>query len=223
MAGNELAGAILQLATAGVALYGAVRCVRLQRFGSDSRLKALAAFFALFAAGMALQATWQVQVVAGLPDLPASAPPPTPPFDHGLFHPEGSERVNILLAAAQVLQLASLVVAVWAFGHRRAAAGPGTATAALAPFAFSALGAILPLALALEAGLALYLAARALINHVERRSAGALQVALGFLLFFLSHLVVYLGHQPGMGRTGVGDVLALVGVVLLVQVLPPRR
>lgn len=74
--------------------------------------------------------------------------------------------------------------------------------------------------MALEAALALYLAAQAALNHRERRSPGALQVAVGFLMFFLGHLSFFLYHHPGAARTPLGDVLALVGVVLLVQLLP---
>lgn len=232
--GSALAGAIIQVGTAAVALYGAWRCVRLQRFASDSRLKALAVFFALFAAGVALHAAWQVEVGAPPPPGPwgthAGYPMPSPanatlgPRDHDLFRPEGDEQVNILLAASQALTIASLVVAVWAFGHRRQdGGGPALPPAALAVTPFVVLGTLVPLMLALEAGLALYLAARALVNHVEQRSAGALQVALGFLLFFAANLVIYLAHEPGWGHDRLGDVLGLVGIVLLVQALPGKR
>ncbi|MEA3143157.1 MAG: hypothetical protein QOG31_481 [Thermoplasmata archaeon] len=228
--GNQVAGALVQLAAAGAAVYGAVRCVRLQRFASDRRLTALAWFFALFAVALVLQAVWQVGAASGTPAPFGDAARDhglngtRPPFDRGFLRPEGTERVNILLAGAHAAMLASLVVAVWAFGHRRP---PTEAVATLAPALafspFALLGSLVPLMLALEAGLTLYLACRAFINHVERRSAGAVQVALGFLLFFVGHFLFFLSHQPGMGRSGIGDILGLVGIVLLVQALPGTK
>ena len=224
--GNQVAGAIVQLAAAGVAVYGAVRCVRLQRFASDPRLTALAWFFALFAVALVLQAVWQVGAAAGTP-APFGGPSfnaTRPPFDRGFLRPEGDERVNILFAGAHAFMLASLVVAVWAFGHRRPPEeGVATMGAALAFSPFALVGSLVPLMLALEAGLTLYLACRAFINHVERRSAGAVQVALGFLLFFVGHFLFFLAHQPGTGRSGIGDILGLVGIVLLVQALPGTK
>ena len=234
--GNQVAGALVQLGAAGASLYGVVRCVRLQRFAGDRRLTVLAWFFALFAAAMVLQAAWQISAGAG----PATFGPgdgghaafnaTRPPFERGLLRPEGEERVNILFVGAHSLMLASLVIGVWAFGHRsKPGAGdlPITPTLAIVPvlalLPFEAIGSIVPLMLALEAGLTLYLAARAFINHIERRSAGAVQVALGFLLFFIGHFLFYLAHQPGMGHSGIGDILGLVGIVLLVQVLPGTK
>jgi hypothetical protein len=227
--GSQLAGALVQLAAAGASVYGAARCVRLQRFAPDRRLTALAWFFALFAAAMVLQATWQLGAASGTPP-PFGGPDRVEmngtraPFDRGFLHPEGEERVNILLAGSHALMLSSLVVAVWAFGHRRP---PGevadTVAPALAFAPFALVGTLVPLMLALEAGLTLYLACRAFINHVERRSAGAVQVALGFLLLFVGHFLFFLSHQPGMGRTGIGDILGLVGIVLLVQALPGTK
>jgi hypothetical protein len=228
--GNQVAGSLVQLAAAGASVYGAVRCVRLQRFAPDRRLTALAWFFALFAAAMVLQATWQVGAASGTPPPFGGAGSDgryngtRPAFDHGFLRPEGDERVNILFAGAHAFMLASLVVGVWAFGHRRPPGeAAGTVAPALAFAPFTLVGSLVPLMLALEAGLTLYLAARAFINHVERRSAGAVQVALGFLLFFVGHFLFYLSHQPGMGRSGLGDILGLVGIVLLVQALPGTK
>ena len=84
---------------------------------------------------------------------------------------------------------------------------------------------LVPLMLALEAALTLYFAVQALLNHIERRSPGALQVAAGFSLFFVGHLLYFTGHEAGRGHQGIGDVLTLVGILLLVQVLPaaPRK
>ncbi|MCA1810406.1 MAG: hypothetical protein LC623_00130 [Halobacteriales archaeon] len=227
--GSQIAGALVQLAAAGAAVYGAVRCVRLQRFASDRRLTALAWFFSLFAAAMVLQALWQAGVASGPPagfdgaaGIRFNGTRPPPGFDRPFLRPEGAERVNILFAGAHAFMLASLVVAVWAFGHRRRPDAATVAPAlALSPFAL--VGTLVPLMLALEAGLTLYLACRALINHVERRSVGAVQVALGFLLFFVGHFLFYLAHQPGMGRSGIGDILGLVGIALLVQALPGTK
>ncbi|MES2155215.1 MAG: hypothetical protein V4510_08785 [bacterium] len=222
---RALPGASVQLASAVVAGYGAVRCLRLQRFAKDRRLTALAWFFALFAGAVFLQAAWQMQLGTPPTDFGPSRHDPAfnvtdrEHFGPGLFRPEGPENVNILVVGAHALMLASLVVGVWAFGHRR----PPAALTMAAFIPFAAVGEWLPAMLALEAGLALYLAARAFVNHVERRSAGAVQVAIGFFLFFAGHLLFTLLHQPGMGRTGMGDVLGLVGIVLLVQVLPGPR
>ncbi|MHB8634396.1 MAG: hypothetical protein ACYDBQ_10620 [Thermoplasmatota archaeon] len=214
--GADVASALIQLCTAGAAGYGAFRCLRLQRFASDRRLSVLAWFFGLFAISVLLQAAWQIDVGAGAePFWHGHFLNRTPQLTPRAFPPEdvSGERVNVLLAGSHAAMLASLVVAVWAFGHRKATAAP-----VFLPWV--AVGDLVPLMLAFEAGVALYLAARAFINHVERRSPGALQVALGFLLFFVGHLLFYLAHAPGMGRESVGDVLALVGIVLLVQVLP---
>jgi hypothetical protein len=226
--GNQVAGALVQLAAAGASVYGAVRCVRLQRFAPDRRLTALAWFFALFAAAMVLQSAWQLGAASGTPAPFGGAGHfagngTRPPFDRGFLRPEGDERVNILLAGAHALMLCGLVVAVWAFGHRRPPAEAATLAPALAFAPFALVGTLVPLMLALEAGLTLYLACRAFVNHVERRSAGAVQVALGFLLFFVGHFLFYLSHQPGMGRSGLGDILGLVGIVLLVQALPGTK
>jgi uncharacterized membrane protein YfbV (UPF0208 family) len=223
--GSQVAGALVQLAAAAASVHGAVRCIRLQRFASDRRLTALAWFFALFAAAMVLQASWQLGATSGTPPPfggPGHADNGTrPPFERGFLRPEGVERVNILLTGAHAFMLSSLVVAVWAFSHRKPLGGTVAPALAIAPFAI--VGGLVPLMLALEAGLTLYLACRAFVNHVERRSAGAVQVALGFLLLFVGHFLFYLAHQPGMGRTGIGDILGLVGIVLLVQALPGTK
>lgn len=228
--GQVIATTLVQLASAAVAAYGAGRCFQLQRFGKDRRLTALAWFFGLFAAAVALNAAWTWQYGdprpaggdfrfdGGFGDGTGGRPPPG--GGPGPFAPVGDERVNVLLAGHHALMLASLVVAVWAFGRRRPVEA-GTVAAAV--LGFTTVGQLVPSMLALEAGLTLYLAARALINHVERRSAGALQSALGFGLFFVGHLLFYLSHQPGYARPGLGEVLGLVGIVLLVQLLPPRR
>lgn len=240
--GDVLATTVVQLATVGVAAFGAWRCIRLQRFTTDGRLTNLAWFFGLFATAVLLGAAWQWHY--GAPDADpfgagarfvafrgegnATAPGNESAFFDQVtgprgFRPHGDERVNVVLAGHHALMLASLVVAVVAFGRKH----PPQATVALAaaplwvPFVF--IGDLVPAMLAFEAGLTLYLAARALVNHVERRSPGAVQVALGFLLFFLGHLLFYLSHRPGYARTGLGDVLGLVGIVLLVQVLPGKQ
>ena len=215
--GQVIATTLVQLASVAVAAFGAYRCIDLQRFGRDRRLTALAWFFGLFAVAVAFNVAWQWQY--GDPrttHLDAVFGFPGP----GLFAPRGDERVNVLLIGHHIFMLTSLVVAVAAFGRKRPVE---TAVGAGALIGFAAIGQLIPAMLALEAGLTLYLAARALINHVERRSAGAVQAALGFGLFFVGHLLFYLSHEPGYARTGLGDVLGLVGIVLLVQLLPGKR
>jgi uncharacterized membrane protein len=205
---HTLAHVVLPLAVAAAASYGAWRCVSLLRYGRDPRLLKLAWFYGLFATSLVPWAIWIGQAsFSG--DLAAmhSANPSLP-------HDSGMERVDVFLAAHHALMLASLGVAVQAFSHKPRAA----ATAALAGLAF--LGPFIPVVLAIEAALTLYLAVRAILNHLDRRSPGALQVAAGFLLFFLGHLSFFLFHDPGSGRTPLGDMFALVGIVLLAQLLP---
>lgn len=206
---HALAHVVLPVAVALTATYGAWRCTSLLRYGSDPRLLKLAWFYGLFAASLIPWAIWIGQAsasgdLAGLHSANA-----TVRHDAG-----GAERVDGFLLAHHALMLASLGVAVQAFGNK---SRPGAAVA-LASLAF--LAPFIPVVLALEAALTLYLAVRAILNHLERRSPGALQVAAGFLLFFLGHLSFFLFHDPGSGRTPLGDMFALVGIVLLTQLLP---
>src|ERR1041385_3684124 len=230
--GDLLAALVVQTGIAAAALYGTWRCVALQRFGEDRRLTLLAWFFGLFAAAVVLSAIWQLQIESQFPahgghvlifhpvDNGTENGTFDRPIDRGLFHPEGIERVNLWLAGHHLLMLSSLAIGVWAFGRRR----PDLqAPVALAAVSLAFLGDLIPTMLALEAGLTLYLAVQAFLNHVHRRTPGALQVALGFLLFFCGHLLFYVAHQPGVGHNSLGDVLDLVGIVLLVQVLPGTK
>jgi hypothetical protein len=246
--GNVLAAALIQLATVCVAVWGVWKCRQLQRFGADRRLTALAVFFGLFAAGVLLNAVWQVQVQSDVRFFGPAPPGPDGVLGGGVrfngngtfndtvaggrsggpfvffLRPEGTENANLWLAGHHLLILAALVVGVWAFGPHRPAKEPtvaaGFAVLGLS-LSFGFVGELVPTMLALEAGLMLYLAIRAYLNHVQVRSPGAIQVAMGFLLFFAGHLVLSVLHQPGMGHAALGDVLNLVGLVLLVQVLPP--
>lgn len=210
-----LAHVVLPSAVAIAAAFGAWRCWRLLRLASDPRLVKLLWFYALFAASLVALAVWTGQLVVSMADVWMNA--------HASGVAEASahqglgaeERVDIFLLAHHVLMLASLGVAVQAFSHRRAA---GATVAAVAGIAF--FGPFIPVALAVEAAMALYLAVQAVLNHMERRTPGALQVAAGFALFFVGHLGYFLFHQPGAGRVPLGDVFALVGIVLLVQLLP---
>jgi hypothetical protein len=215
---DSLSAIGLQGAAALAAGYGAWLCVRLQRYGSDRRLRALALFFGLFAASVLLHAVWEWQISELLqrPFFIAVPPGGGPPR---VFQPQGAENVDAWLAGHHLLMLASLGVGVFAFGRRRAPRAAGPAVAAAVGLAW--FSDFVPLMLALEAALTLYLAVRALLNHLERRSPGALQVFAGFALFFLGHLLFYTSHEVGRGRQGIGDILTLVGIVILVQVLPP--
>ena len=235
--GQLLGTAVVQVATVAAAGYGAYRCIRLQRYGTDRRLMALAWFFGLFAIAVGLLAIWQINYGDPRPgpDGAGFRVDFGPPMDNetfnqtmperlrpirggDFFRPQGDERVNILLTGHHIFMLASLIVAVVAFGRKR----PVESGAAAAIVSFGFVGDLVPAMLALEAGLTLYLAARAFIHHVERRSPGAVQAALGFGLFFLGHLLFYLSHTPGYARAGLGDVLGLVGITLLVQLLPGK-
>lgn len=212
---HVLAHVLLPVLVAAAAGFGAVRCWRLLRYGKDPRLLKLAWFYGLFAASLIPWAIWAGQLGAEFANLGGHHDGNATAEMQNLHRGNvGAERVNVFLLLHHALMLASLGVAVVAFGHKRKA---GTVAAALG---FAILGPFIPVALALEAVMTLYLAVQAILNHLERRSPGALQVAAGFLLFFLGHLSFFLFHDPGAGRTPLGDVLALVGIVLLVQLLP---
>lgn len=207
-----LAHALLPSAVSAAAAFGAWRCWRLLRYARDPRLLKLMWFYGLFAASLVPMVIWTAQLPAAVGDaLPSGSLTQGSPNLHGEF--AAAEGADWLLLVHHVLMLASLGVAVQAFGHKRAgAAVPAAALAALAPFLW--------VALAAEAGLTLYLAVLAILNRAKRRSPGALQVAMGFFLFFLGHLSFFLLYHPAGVRTPLGDVLSLVGIVLLVQLLP---
>lgn len=239
--GFVIGTAIVQILTVGVAAYGAYRCIRLQRFGSDRRLKALGWFFGLFAVAVGLLAIWQMSYGYPRPfpdgagfggrfgppgnETSNQSMPDGPRLVRGgqFFRPEGDERVNIILAGHHLFMLASLAVAVVAFGRKRPVETTGAAGGAAAVVSFGFFGDLIPAMLALEAGLTLYLAAKSFVHHVERKTPGAVQAALGFGFFFLGHLLFYLSHTPGFARAGLGDVLSLVGITLLVQLLPGKK
>lgn len=206
---------LLPSAVAVAAGFGAWRCWRLLRYARDERLLSLMWFYGLFAASSLSIAVWTGQLAAAVGDAFVGSGNLTDVVWnlHGAFA-GAEERIDVFLIAHHVLMLSSLGVAVRAFSHKRAgtAAGAAVGLALLGPF--------IPIALALEAAMTLYLVVQAVLNHMERRSPGALQVAAGFLLFFIGHLSFFLFHQPGAARTPLGDVFALVGIVLLVRLLP---
>ncbi len=217
---------VIELAVAAIAGYGAARCNQLQRYGTDPRLRALSWFFGLFATSMVFAALWSLQLIA-------YASGDGPRFDR----PQGRERVTAMLVLQHLVMLASLIVAVRAFGRPRLPrtneSQPPTVwlwPLALAPLVVwplaqlrSAIGTAVPLVLAAETGLTLYIAIRATLNHLERRTRGALQVAAGFGLFFLGQFLVFVLRVPGAARGMLGDILLLIGIVLLVQILPRPR
>lgn len=211
-----LAHVLLPSAVAAAAGFGAWRCWRLLRYAPDPRLRRLMWFYGLFAASLVPWAIWAGRLAASLGDtfggLHSGNATEVLRNVHGAFG--GAEGVDLFLLAHHALMLASLGVAVQAFSHKRA----GGAVVAAVGLAF--FGPFVPVALALEAALTLYLAVRAILNHRDRRTPGALQVAAGFLLFFLGHLTFFLFYHPAGIRTPLGDVLALVGIALLVQLLP---
>jgi hypothetical protein len=211
-----LAHVLLPASVAAAALVGAWRCVRLLRIASDQRLVKLAWFYGLFAASLVCMAIWTGEVAPGVSDALGDVHSGnfTGSLDdmHAAF--AAAERVDVFLLAHHALMLASLAVAVFAFSHKRAAG------VTLAAVGLALLSPLIPILLAAEAALTLYLAAKAILNHKERRTPGALQVAAGFFLFFLGHLSYFLLHHPGAARTPLGDVASLVGIVLLVQLLP---
>jgi len=196
---------LLPGSVAAAAGFGAWRCWRLLRYGHDPRLLKLAWFYGLFAASLVFYAVWMGQVAATVGDIPFAD-------FHSAF--TGAEHVDTFLLLHHAFMLASLGVAVQAFSHKRPS-GPAVAMAGLA-----FLGPLIPVVLAVESTLTLYLAVQAILNHRQRRSPGALQVAAGFLLFFLGHLSFFVFYHPGVARTPLGDMFALVGIVLLVRLLP---
>lgn len=206
-----LAHVLLPSAVAAAAAFGGWRSWRLLRYARDPRLVKLAWFYGLFAASLVAYAVWIAQAHAGA--------------SFGGLHSgnlsevhegfaAGAERIDVFLLAHHALMIASLGVAVQAFSHKR------TQPAVVAAVGLAFLGPYVTVALALEAAMTLYLAVQAVLNHMERRSPGALQVAAGFLLFFVGHLTFFLFHHPGATRNPLGDVFALVGIVLLVRLLP---
>lgn len=200
-----IAHILLPSAVAAAAGLGAWRCSQLLRYGRDSRLLKLAWFYGLFAASLASMAMWMGQVAATVGDTPIAG-----------FHVAfaGAERVDLFLLSHHVLMLASLGVAVRAFSTTH------TQGLSMAAAGLAVLGPFIPFILAVEAALTLYLAIQSFLNHRARRSPGALRVATGFLLFFLGHLSFFVFYHPGVARTPLGDVLALIGVILLVRLLP---
>lgn len=169
-------------------------------------------FYGLFAASLVSYAiwTWQAHAAVNFSGLHTGNLSEV----HEAFA-GAQERIDGFLLAHHAFMLASLGVAVTAFSHRRTQGGAMAAAVGLA-----SLEPLIPAALALEAAMTLYLAVQAVLNHMERRTPGALQVAAGFLLFFLGHLSFFLFHQPGTARPPLGDIFALVGIVLLVRLLP---
>jgi hypothetical protein len=203
----------LPCAIVAAALFGVWRCGRLLRLARDPRLLKLMWFYLLFSASLIVYAVWLGQQHSGI-TLGSWTTMHSGNATSSHETVSGVERVDVFLIAHHVLMLASLGIAVEAFSHRRTTA-PIVAAAGLA-----FLSPFIPVLLALEAALTLYLAVQAILNHLERRTPGALQVAAGFLLFFAGHLSFLLLHHPGGARSPLGDILALVGIVLLVRLLP---
>lgn len=199
---------VLPLAVAAAAGFGAWRCWRLLQYARDPRLVKLGWFYGLFAASSIAIALWMGQLALVVGDASND------PFAglHGAFLSEGP--VNGFLVAHHVLMLSSLLVATFAFSHVRAE------NAVVAALGVAAFGLALPAVLGVEAALTLHLAIRAVVNHRRRRTPRAWQVAAGFLLFSLGHLTYFVYYQPGAGRNPLGDIFALVGIVLLVRLLP---
>lgn len=196
-----LAHIVLMGSIAAVASFGAWRCQRLLRYARDPRLSKLMWFYGLFAASLVPMAIWTGQVGVGIDDA------------FRALH-SGADVTNILLLGHHALLLASLGIAVQAFSHKR------SRSAAVAAAGLVLFEPFILVLLATEAILTLYLAVRAGQNYVERRSPGALQVAVGFLLFFMGHLSFFLFHLPGGAGILLGNMFALVGIVLLVRLLP---
>ncbi len=193
---------LFQVATVTTALLGVARLAHLYRLAADRRVARLALFFGLFAAAVAVQVfvTWSF-VMEGRP--PPGAPRARPPVWTAFAH--------------HALMLAALSVAVRAYG------GLGrqkeVAAAALGPMLFGRAG-LLRMA---EAGIALYIAVRALLNYRQRRNPGSLVVASGFALFFLAHLSFWI-FQPQRGpRPYWAELLTLTAIILLVSRIPGRR
>ena len=187
-----------------MAAFGAIRCWRLLQLADDRRLRKLMWFYGLFAASLVPMAVWTAQLAARL----------EPWSNVGELHSRflAAEESNAWILAHHALMLASLAVAAQAFGQ------PRKTLVAAAGIAFASH--IVPAALAIETALTLFLAVQAIRNHLQRRNPGARQVAIGFLLFFIGHLTVLLFHHPGGARTPLGDLLALIGLVVLVRLLP---
>ena len=208
--GLVLAHILLPCAVAFTAGLGAWRCWELLRYGDDVRLRKLLWFYGLFAVSLVPMIVWTARLAAAVGGSLESGFPHNAGGLHGQFAEAGAD--SLLLVVHHALMIASLAVAVQAFTPSRP---PLVAVAALAFIEHTVW-----VALAIEALLTLYLAAQALRNHRSRRSPGALHVAIGFGLFFLGHLSILILHQPGGARTPLGDLITLVGLVVLVRLLP---
>lgn len=207
----------LPLTVAAAAAWGAWRCWGLSRNARDARLLNLMWFYGLFAASLVSFAIWTGRLAASVGATLSGGPSPglseTLSIMHGDF--AAAQRIDLFLIAHHALMLASLTIAVRAFSRKRA---PAAWVAAIVGLSF--LGPSILVALALEGALTMYLAVRAIMNHRRRRTPGALQVAAGFLLFALGHLSFLVFYRPGGARSPIGDVLSLLGIVLLVRLLP---
>lgn len=225
---------LLQAAAATVAVVGLWRATTLHRLLPDPRLRRLQWFFGLLAGALAVHALGGLRLLRRFEETRAptrGGRRPPPGFEGPDFAVFDGWAWAILLH--HLLLLAAFAVAIRAFGTPRRDAPEGQAAPA-GPLALALPLLALPLlAVPLrstvailglaEAVLALYLALRSLLNHAERRTRGALQAAVGFLLFFVSHTLFWLLHVPRGPRPLWGELLELVGVLLLVGVLPAPR
>jgi len=206
-----LAHVLLPAAVAIAAGFGAWRAWTLLRYARDRRLMQLVWFYGLFAASMVPMAIHIGQIAASVGDVSLSHWAAGGELHEIFAKPRD---IGALLLLHHALMLASLVVAVAAFSPRRTTAA-AAGLVVLTP--------VIPAILAIEAGLTLYLAARAAMNHRNRRTAGSMRVATGFALFFLGHITIFLLHGPDAARNPLGDLLSLAGLIILVRVLPRPR
>ena len=221
----------LSLALAVLPFIGYGRTQRLQGFVRDPRLAALGWFFLLYGIAAIVQSGGAVVFFHGEAAGNATAFPvngtPGPEF---AVHAEngtgagGFVRGDRFVVAARPawpfwihhgLVLAALGVV--AYAYVRPAATPAAAALAAVPF-FLVSNAVFQSA---ETLLALVPTVMSTVNWRQRRTAGSLQVAVGFGLLALAHLasmgVVFL-RPPVL--VPLFDVLALAGISTLVLAVP---
>lgn len=127
-----VAHGLLPAAVAVTAGVGVWKCARLLRYGRDPRLLKLMWFYGLFGASLVAITIWTGQLAASIESTGHHIGNLTESHDAGQFF--GEERVNLFLVAHHLLMLASLGVAVQAFGHRRPAIVAAAGLAVLSPF-----------------------------------------------------------------------------------------
>ncbi len=222
--------ALAQALTVALAAWGLARVRALEHLLPDPRLHRLAWFFGLITAAMAVHLVLMTHPWV-------EAPP---------WRPVRDRTSALLLTLHHGLLTAAMVVAVRAYGPIQGKEPNAPAeTSKAGMLGIPVLGWLLlqaprprerfirpprpepgfwagPFGLirGLEAGLALYIAVRALVNAWTRRSARSLRVAAAFSLLFVAHAGFWFLHLDGAPRHLIPEAAMVLGIALLVFALP---